>query len=228
MVTFGRRSTNKQADLGVSDSVLVSRRAGTLELTAHGVLITNTGSNPLLLEEGARAIRSSLQHGGAQLVLTGRARIGFAGTGDSFEVEVVAPDGSGEAPEPAPLDQVRPDATAEDGQPLIAEDSAYFHCLVALCEPSLRNPANAWIPSAQQVADRLWQCQLLPGPRSAQWVERRLDELAERLPIATTKPDPATQSVWDIGQERGYQRKLVKYAIEHDLVTLDVVKRLFG
>ncbi|HEX5496990.1 MAG TPA: hypothetical protein VFX70_20705, partial [Mycobacteriales bacterium] len=184
-MTFGRRASGRQVDLEVSDSVLVSRRAGTVELTPYGVLVTNTGSNPLLLEEGSRSVRSSLRRGGAQLVLTGRARVSFAGTPDSFEVEVVSQDDPDEESEPVPLAAGHPSATGERTRPAwsLSEDTAYFHCLVALCEPTLRNPDSPWIPTSQQVADRLWQCRLLPGPRSGDWVDRRLDDVREKLPI---------------------------------------------
>lgn len=243
-MTFGRRASGRQVDLEVSESVLVSRRAGTLELTPYGVLVTNTGSNPLLLEEGSRAVRSSLRRGGAQLVLTGRARVSFAGTTDSFEIEVVSDDTPEKDPDPVPL-------SVSNGSPMdentrsawsLSEDTAYFHCLVALCEPTLRNPDSPWIPTSQQVADRLWQCRLLPGPRSGDWVDRRLDDVREKLPIGekpwtaerarTATPAEQAQAVarMESGAPRRSARKeqLVEFAIQHGIVTLETVKRLLG
>lgn len=243
-MTFGRRASGRQVDLEVSDSVLVSRRAGTVELTPYGVLVTNTGSNPLLLEEGSRSVRSSLRRGGAQLVLTGRARVSFAGTPDSFEVEVVSREGPEEESEPVPLTADHPSATGERTRPAwsLSEDTAYFHCLVALCEPTLRNPDSPWIPTSQQVADRLWQCRLLPGPRSGDWVDRRLDDVREKLPIGekpwtadrarTATPTEQAQAVarMESGAPRRSARKeqLVEFAIQHGIVTVRTVKRLLG
>lgn len=243
-MTFGRRASGRQVDLEVSDSVLVSRRAGTVELTPYGVLVTNTGSNPLLLEEGSRAVRSSLRRGGAQLVLTGRARVSFAGTPDAFEVEVVSKDEPDPESEPVPLAADHPSATGERTRPAwtLSEDTAYFHCLVALCEPSLRNPDSPWIPTSQQVADRLWQCRLLPGPRSGDWVDRRLDDVREKLPIGekpwtadrarTATPTEQAQAVarMESGAPRRSARKeqLVEFAIHHGIVTMQTVKRLLG
>lgn len=244
-LTFGRRASDRQVDLEVSDSVLVSRRAGTLELTPYGVLVTNTGSNPLLLEEGSRAIRSSLRRGGAQLVLTGRARVSFAGTSDSFEVEVVSTAKPDEDLEPVPLaDAIQDTSVNERTRPAwsLSEDTAYFHCLVALCEPTLRNPDSPWIPTSQQVADRLWQCRLLPGPRSGDWVDRRLDDVREKLPIGE-KPwtaerarsaTPAEQAQAVARAESGAPRRsarkeqLVDFAIQHGIVTMQTVKRVLG
>lgn len=243
-MTFGRRASGRQVDLEVSDSVLVSRRAGTVELTPYGVLVTNTGSNPLLLEEGSRAVRSSLRRGGAQLVLTGRARVSFAGTPDAFEVEVMSKDEPDPESEPVPLVADHPSATGERTRPAwtLSEDTAYFHCLVALCEPSLRNPDSPWIPTSQQVADRLWQCRLLPGPRSGDWVDRRLDDVREKLPIGekpwtadrarTATPTEQAQAVarMESGAPRRSARKeqLVEFAIHHGIVTMQTVKRLLG
>ena len=242
-MTFGRRASGRQVDLEVSDSVLVSRRAGTLELTPYGVLVTNTGSNPLLLEEGSRAVRSSLRRGGAQLVLTGRARVSFAGTPDSFDVEVTGDDDPDRESEPVPLgaDNAIVDERTRPAWSL-SEDTAYFHCLVALCEPTLRNPDSPWIPTSQQVADRLWQCRLLPGPRSGDWVDRRLDDVREKLPIGekpwtadrarTATPTEQAQAVarMESGAPRRSARKeqLVEFAIQHGIVTVQTVKRLFG
>ncbi|HEY9389594.1 MAG TPA: hypothetical protein VIR27_07460 [Mycobacteriales bacterium] len=241
-MTFGRRASGQQVDLEVSDSVLVSRRAGTLELTPYGVLVTNTGSNPLLLEEGRRAVRSSLRRGGAQLVLAGRARVSFAGTPDSFEVEVTGDHEPDREPEPVPL--ADSGAVDERTRPAwsLSEDTAYFHCLVALCEPTLRNPDSPWIPTSQQVADRLWQCRLLPGPRSGDWVDRRLDDVREKLPIGekpwtadrarTATPTEQAQAMarMESGAPRRSARKeqLVEFAIQHGIVTVQTVKRLFG
>lgn len=243
-MTFGRRASGRQVDLEVSDSVLVSRRAGTLELTPYGVLVTNIGSNPLLLEEGSRAIRSSLRKGGAQLVLTGRAKVSFAGTGDSFDIEVTSEDQVDEDPEPVPLASVNGSTFSELTRPAwaLSEDTAYFHCLVALCEPTLRNPDSPWIPTSQQVADRLWQCRLLPGPRSGDWVDRRLDDVREKLPIgekpwsaerartATAAEQAQAVARAESGAPRRGARKeqLVEFAIQHGIVNLDTVKRVLG
>ena len=69
---------------------------------------------------------------------------------DYFEVEI------GDAPQQAGSDQERTMA----GEPTMSafglnEETAYFRCLVALCEPTLRNPQSPWIPTSTQIAERL-------------------------------------------------------------------------
>jgi len=179
-VSFGRASSPQRIDLPVSVSTRVSRRAGSLEATPYGVLVTNTGSNPLLLDETASA-RRTLRPGQAHLVVGGgHARVTFAATEDSFDFEVSAGLSAG------PDEGAEPDVTGpERTRPAwaLAEGTAYFHCLVALCEPALRYPDSPWIPTSQQVADRLYECGLIPGPRSGDWVDRRLDDVRAKLPI---------------------------------------------
>src|SRR5690242_16796280 len=141
-LSFGRAASPPQVDLPVSHSPRVSRRAGSLEATPYGVLVTNTGSNPLLLEETGAA-RRTLRPGQAHLVVGGtQARISFAATEDSFDFEVSAglsPDAEDHLTEETGPERTRP-AWA------LTEGTAYFYCLIALCEPSLRYPESPWIP----------------------------------------------------------------------------------
>ena len=77
------------------------------------------------------------------------------------------------------------EATAERTRPAwsLLEGTAYFACLVALCEPTLRHPDSPWIPTSQQVADRLYERGLIPERRTADWVDRRLDDVRAKLPV---------------------------------------------
>ena len=83
-VSFGRSAPRPAADLMVSDSPRVSRRAGTLDVTPFGVLLTNTGSNPLFVDEAS--VRHTVRPGQAHLVTDGRVRVGFAGTDDGLDL----------------------------------------------------------------------------------------------------------------------------------------------
>ena len=157
-VSFGRSAPRPTADLAVSDSPRVSRKAGTLDVTPFGVLLTNTGSNPLFVDEGA--VRHTVRPGQAHLITDGRVRVGFAGTDDGLELEVAG------AVRPGDVSGAD-EATAERTRPAwsLLEGTAYFACLVALCEPTLRHPDSPWIPTSQQVADRLVRAR--PDPRAA-------------------------------------------------------------
>jgi hypothetical protein len=77
-VSFGRSAPRPAADLVVSDSPRVSRRAGTLDVTPFGVLLTNTGSNPLFVDESA--VRHTVRPGQAHLVTDGRVRVRRTGS----------------------------------------------------------------------------------------------------------------------------------------------------
>src|SRR6266566_2735831 len=194
-VSFGRSGPTASADVTVSDSPRVSRRAGTLAVTPYGVLLANTGSNPLLVGEAANRI--AVRPGHAHLVTDGRVRIGFAGTDDGFELEVTGAARAGVAVSGAD------EATVERTRPAwsLVEGTAYYACLVALCEPTLRHPDSPWIPTSQQVADRLWECGLVPEPRTADWVDRRLDDVREKLPVGE-RPWSAVRARYATEQEQ--------------------------
>ncbi|HYT10259.1 MAG TPA: hypothetical protein VEL73_06315 [Mycobacteriales bacterium] len=235
-VSFGRSGPTASADVTVSDSPRVSRRAGTLAVTPYGVLLANTGSNPLLVGEAANRI--AVRPGHAHLVTDGRVRIGFAGTDDGFELEVTGAARAGVAVSGAD------EATVERTRPAwsLVEGTAYYACLVALCEPTLRHPDSPWIPTSQQVADRLWECGLVPEPRTADWVDRRLDDVREKLPVGE-RPWSAVRARYATEQEQeqalarersgaprrgGRKEQLVEFAVSSGIVTLATVQRLLG
>ena len=235
-----RGAARRLVDLEVSTSSRVSRRAGTLEATPFGVLLANTGSNPLLVDESGTA-RLTLRPGQLQLLAPGRVRIGFAGTEEAFELDVAVGSKAGE------LDGMGgslEDLTAERTRPAwsLVEGTAYFACLVALCEPTLRHPDSPWIPTSQQVADRLAECGLLTGPRTGDWVDRRLDDVREKLPIGekpwsaerARRASPAQQQQAlararsGAPRRTGRKEQLVEFAVSTGIVTLDTVRRLLG
>lgn len=238
-LSFGRSGPRPTVDLAVSDSPRVSRRAGTLDVTPFGVLLSNTGSNPLFVDEPAA--RHTVRPGQSHLVTDGRVRIGFAGTDDGLELEVTgavrptdAVSGTGDSTE----------ATAERTRPAwsLLEGTAYFACLVALCEPTLRHPDSPWIPTSQQVADRLFDRGLLPEPRTADWVDRRLDDVREKLPVgerpwsaARARRASEAEQQQALARERsgaprrgGRKEQLVEFAVSSGIVTLATVRRLLG
>jgi len=122
------------------------------------------------------------------------------------------------------------------------EETAYFRCLVALCEPTLRNAESPWIPTSAQIADRLWECGLIAEQRDGDWVDRRLDDVRQKLPIGEkawtatqareATPEQAKQALARelSGAPRRTARKeqLVEFAISNGIVTLDMVRQLFG
>ena len=234
-VSFGRSAPRPAADLVVSDSPRVSRRAGTLDLTPFGVLLTNTGSNPLFADEGA--VRHTIRPGQAHLVTDGRVRVGFAGTDDGLELEVAGAVRPGDV---SGADEV----TAERTRPAwsLLEGTAYFACLVALCEPTLRHPDSPWIPTSQQVADRLYEHGLIPERRTADWVDRRLDDVRAKLPVgerpwsaARARDASTAQQEQALARERsgaprrgGRKEQLVEFAVSSGIVTVATVRRLFG
>jgi len=234
-LSFGRSAPRPVADLVVSASARISRLAGTLEATPYGVLLTNTGSNPLQVEEGGG--RHTLRPGQAHVLAAGRARVGFPGTDEAFELELAVgepPRDRSESDEPT-ADRTRPAWT-------LAENTAYFACLVALCEPTLRHPDSPWIPTSQQVADRLLECGLIPEPRTADWVDRRLDDVREKLPIgerpwsaqrarlATPEEQQQAMARELSGAPRrsGRKEQLVEFAVTYGIVTEATVRRLLG
>ena len=239
-LSFGRAATPYQVDLPVSRSPRVSRRAGTLEATPYGVLVSNTGSNPLLLEESAAA-RRTLRPGQTHLVVGGtRARIAFAATEDSFEFEVHSgANANPDAPE-STADSYGPERTRPAWS--LQEGTAYFYCLVALCEPALRYPDSPWIPTSQQVADRLFDVGLIPEQRSGDWVDRRLDDVRAKLPIGEQPWTPErakraseqeqaqalARSASGAPRRGGRKEQLVEFALTHGLVTMETVQRLLG
>jgi hypothetical protein len=236
-LSFGRSAPRPIADLGVSDSARISRRAGTLQATPYGVLLTNTGSNPLLIEEGGGGWHT-LRPGHSHLLPAGQARVGFVGTDETFELELAV----GEPPpDPAASDDAGADRTRPAWPPL-AENTAYFACLVALCEPTLRHPDSPWIPTSQQIADRLWECGLIPEPRTADWVDRRLDDVREKLPIgerlwsaqrarqatAEEQAQAVARELSGAPRRSGRKEQLVEFALTYGIVTVATVRRLLG
>jgi hypothetical protein len=235
-ISFGRSGGRRLVDLEVSSSPRVSRRAGTVEVTPVGVLLANTGSNPLLVDD-ASGVRQTVRPGQVLLFPVGRARVGFAGTEDAFELNVVLGPRSGGVPG-------ADETTTERTRPAwsLAEGTAYYACLVALCEPTLRHPDSPWIPTSQQVAERLWERGLLSSQRSGDWVDRRLDDVREKLPIgekpwtaerarrATPEEQEHALARARSGAPRRTARKeqLVEFAVESGIVTLDTVRRLLG
>ena len=234
-LSFGRAAPRPAADLAVSGSPRVSRRAGTLDVTPFGVLLTNTGSNPLFVDEpGAR---HTVRPGQAHLATDGRVRVGFAGTEDGFELEV-----SG-AVRPGDISGAD-EATAERTRPAwsLMEGTAYFACLVVLCEPTLRHPDSPWIPTSQQVADRLHERGLVPERRTADWVDRRLDDVRAKLPVGErpwsavrARNASTAEQEQALARERsgaprrgGRKEQLVEFAVSSGIVTLETVRRLLG
>jgi len=236
-LSFGREAPGQAVDLSVSGSPRVSRRAGVLEATPYGVLITNTGSNPIFVRMGAEPTSISLRPGQAYLVTAGMARVTFAGVSDYFEIEI------GDAPQEIGSVQDRTIA----GEPTMSafglnEETAYFRCLVALCEPTLRNPQSPWIPTSTQIAERLYEYGLIADERDGDWVDRRLDDVRSKLPIGekpwtadqarSATPEQAKQAMARelSGAPRRTARKeqLVEFAIANGLVTMATVRRLFG
>jgi hypothetical protein len=238
-VSFGRAAEPQRVDLPISTSPRVSRRAGSLEATPYGVLVTNTGSNPLLLDETAAA-RRTLRPGQAHLVVGGnKARLTFAATEDSFTFDVSA--GLSARPgDGTPSEVTGPERTRPAWA--LTEGTAYFHCLLALCEPALRYPESPWIPTSQQVADRLYECGLVAEPRSGDWVDRRLDDVRAKLPIgerpwtperarraSETEQEQAVARLASGAPRRsGRKEQLVEFALTHGIVTLDQVRRHLG
>jgi hypothetical protein len=236
-LSFGRDALGHAVDLTVSGSPRVSRRAGVLEPTPYGVLVTNTGSNPIFVRLGIEPASISLRPGQAYLVTTGLARVTFAGVSDYFEIDV------GEEGRPGGAVDERTMA----GEPTMSafglnEETAYYRCLVALCEPTLRNPQSPWIPTSAQIAERLYEYGLIAEERDGDWVDRRLDDVRSKLPIGekpwtadqarSATPEQAEQAMARerSGAPRRTARKeqLVEFAVTNGLVTLDTVRRLFG
>ena len=90
-LSFGREAPGQAVDLSVSGSPRVSRRAGVLEATPYGVLITNTGSNPIFVRMGAEPTSISLRPGQAYLVTSGVARVTFYLDGSQIAQDTTAP-----------------------------------------------------------------------------------------------------------------------------------------
>lgn len=240
-LTFGRAST-PGVEVPASHSPRVSRRAGTVEATPYGVLVTNTGSNPLLLDE-IGVERRTLRPGHTHLVTHGTtAQVSFAGTNDGFEVEVHASSATPRRSEAA-LESTAPTA-ADRTRPAweLAAGTAYHLCLVALCEPTLRFPESPWIPTSQQVADRLYDAGHVAERRSGDWVDRRLDDVRAKLPIGeqpwtADRARRASRSAQQQAVARmasgaprrgGRKEQLVEFAVGQGIVTLEVVERYFG
>lgn len=238
-MTFGRGAPAKPVDLEVSANPRVSRRAGTVEATQYGVLLTNTGSNPLFVREGKNAQETPVRSGQTLLLMPGTSRITFAGVADFFEVLVFGT-ASHNLVDEATVDE----ATSEKTAPAWAlnKDTAYYWCLVALCEPTLRNPAEPWIPTSQQIANRLRAARVLPGERTGDWVDRRLDDVRAKLPIgerpwtperarraSETEQEQAVARLASGAPRRsGRKEQLVEFAVTHGIVTLPQIHRHLG
>lgn len=236
-VSFGRAGDPGWVDLPVSSSPRVSRRAGSLEATPYGVLVTNTGSNPLLLDEEAG--RRTLRPGQAHLVVGGsQARVTFAATEDGFEFAVSA--GLSATPADWDAESTGPERTRPAWA--VAEGTAYYFCLLALCEPTLRYPESPWIPTSQQVADRLYDCGLVPEQRTGDWVDRRLDDVRAKLPIGERRWTPerarrATETEQEQAVARqasgaprrsGRKEQLVEFVLAQGIITLAKVRQYLG
>lgn len=239
VLSFGRGAPGWPVDLQVSGNSRVSRQAGTVEATPYGMLISNTGSNPIFIRRGDAPTAVSLRPGQAYLVTGERARITFPGVSDYFEVE---PAGLiGEPPSPAGQERTIAGERTTSAFGL-NPDTAYFRCLIALCEPTLRYPDAPWIPTSTQIAQRLYDFGLIGEERDGDWVDRRLDDVRAKLPIgekswsaermrAATPEEVAHAAVREqSGAPRRTARKeqLVEFVVANGLVTLDMVRRIFG
>jgi len=136
------------------------------------------------------------------------------------------------------------EATAERTRPAwsLLEGTAYFACLVALCEPTLRHPDSPWIPTSQQVADRLYERGIVPERRTADWVDRRLDDVRAKLPVGErpwsavrARNASTAEQEQALARERsgaprrgGRKEQLVEFAVSSGIVTLATVRRLLG
>lgn len=239
VLSFGRGAPGRPVDLQVSGNSRVSRQAGTVEATPYGMLISNTGSNPIFIRRGDGPSAVSLRPGQAYLVTGDRARITFAGVSDYFEVE---PAGlTGEPPSPAAQERTIAGERTTSAFGL-NPDTAYFRCLIALCEPTLRYPDAPWIPTSTQIAERLYDFGLLAEKRDGDWVDRRLDDVRAKLPIGekawsaermrTATPEEVAHAAAreQSGAPRRTARKeqLVEFVVANGIVTLDMVRRIFG
>lgn len=238
VLSFGRGAPGRPVDLEVSGSPRVSRQAGTVEATPYGMLVSNTGSNPIFVRLGEEPGAISLRPGQAYLVTTGRARVTFPGVSDFFEVEVTA---AGDTP------SVGTDERTLAGERTTSAfglnpDTAYFRCLIALCEPTLRYPDAPWIPTSTQIAERMYDFGLLGEERDGDWVDRRLDDVRAKLPIGekawsaqrAREASPEEMAHAAVRERSGAPRRtarkeqLVEFAVTNGIVTLDMVRRIFG
>jgi len=239
VLSFGRGALGRPVDLQVSGNSRVSRQAGTVEATPYGMLISNTGSNPIFIRRGDGPTAVSLRPGQAYLITAGRARITFPGVSDYFEVE---PAGMAEAP----AGPDTPERTIAGERTTSAfglnPDTAYFRCLIALCEPTLRYPDAPWIPTSTQIAERLYEFGLLGEERDGDWVDRRLDDVRAKLPIGekawsaermrTATPEEVAHAA--VREQSGAPRRtarkeqLVEFVVANGIVTIDMVRRIFG
>lgn len=238
VLTFGRGAPGRPVDLQVSGSPRVSRQAGSVEATPYGVLVSNTGSNPLFVRLGDGPSAVSLRPGQAYLVTSGRARVTFPGVSDYFEVETTGADGR---PPTTTTERTVPGERTTSAFGL-NPDTAYFRCLIALCEPTLRYPDAPWIPTSSQIAERLYEFGLLGEERDGDWVDRRLDDVRAKLPIGEKawsaermrEATPEEMAHAALREQSGAPRRtarkeqLVEFVIANGIVTLDMVRRIFG
>jgi hypothetical protein len=237
-LTFGRGGEGRPVDLQVSHSPRVSRQAGTLEVTPYGVLVTNTGSNPLLVRGDGEAGVLAVRPGQAHLVAHGTARVGFAGASDFLEITAPGPVG------PDQEHQREEELTVERTAPAfaLAPGTAYYACLVALCEPTLRNPGSPWVPTSKQIAERLFEAGLTGELRTGDWVDRRLDDVRAKLPIGeqewsaerarhageTERRQAMVRERSGAPRRSARKEQLVEFAVTHGLVTMGAVEQLLG
>lgn len=149
--TFGRRVFGSRVDLPLSDDLGLSREGGTIRATGDHWVISNTSSGSTYVVENPE--------GGGEFVkiAAGEANVpigyGFA------RVMVPALSGTVSFLVWAPRDitdrRVRlahgDTKTVYDLDPL----KKYFLVLVALCEPRLRDPSSARIPTVPEILKRL-------------------------------------------------------------------------
>jgi hypothetical protein len=106
----------------------------------------------------------------------------------------------------------------------------------------VRHPDSPWIPTSQQVADRLYERGLVPERRTADWVDRRLDDVRAKLPVGERPWSAVRARNASTGEQRqalarersgaprrgGRKEQLVEFAISSGIVTLPTVHRLLG
>ena len=176
-VSFGRSAPRPTADLTVSDSPRVSRRAGTLDVTPFGVLLTNTGSNPLFVDEAVGPA-----HGPPGSGPPGHRRPGPGRLRRHRRRPRARGDRRGQAGRQSPAPTRRPrSGPARPGRCWRARPTspASSRCASRPCgtrtargsRPASRSPTGCY------------ERGLLPERRTADWVDRRLDDVRAKLPV---------------------------------------------
>lgn len=209
-LSFGRGGGDAAVDLTLNGPQ-VSRFAGTIRAVADYWVLTNASASTYVVE--------NLEGGGEHVKVPPRR----VGAPVPFELSrLLIPTDSGSydlhvyAPQHAHLtDDGDPAASGDTTQrPFAMEASAkYFHVLIALCEPRLRNPSSVAIPTSDDIARRLACRGGEPMSRSA--VDYHIDYLAE------TKLRLRSTAVAGAGQAESKRAALVSLALRFDLVTQD-------